>query len=83
MRRVIAHLKPGSGNRRGLDKPQETQPRMVEIEYEVPVESRTLPAGWTDFDLPMLIGPKNILQNINKDYNVYVLVNPKNCQVNA
>jgi hypothetical protein len=28
-------------------KPQETQPELVEIEmYGVPVESRTLPAGW-------------------------------------
>ena len=29
--------------------PQETQPKMVEIEvYGIPVESRTLPAGWKD-----------------------------------
>jgi hypothetical protein len=32
---------------------------MVEIETNtVPVESRTLPAGWTDFIDPMFLGPK-------------------------
>ena len=50
MRWVIAPLKPGSGNRYKIRKPQETQLGLVEIEfYGIPVESRTLPAayGWT------------------------------------
>jgi hypothetical protein len=34
------------------EKPQETQPELVEIEiYGIPVESRTLPAAWKDIRL--------------------------------